>query len=81
MPFPTEKLTAYAEQKLELCMVFDMLALAYAEQVLDLDGLYWAENLDVDAYSAPRAGLVRSKMSSWTFTPAPAGHDTKEEEY
>jgi hypothetical protein len=79
MPFPTNKLTAYAEQKLDLGLVFDMLALAYAEQVLDLDGLYWNERLDVYAYSAPRAGLLRSKMSSWTFTPAPTGFDTKEE--
>lgn len=81
MPFPTEKLTAYAEQKLDLCMVFDMLALAYAEQVLDLDGLFWNERLDIYSYSAPRAGILRSKLNTWTIKPTPKGHDTKEEDY
>lgn len=81
MPFATEKLTAYAEQKLDLDMVFDMLALVYAEQVLDLDGLFWNERLDIYSYSAPRAGIVRSKLSSWAIKLAPKGHDTKEEEY
>lgn len=81
MPFATEKLKEYAEQDVSLLMVFDMLALAYAEQVLDIDGLFWNERLDVYGYSAPRAGILRSKLSSWTINLAPAGHDTKEQMY
>lgn len=73
MPFATDKLVAYAEQQVDLLMVFDMLALAYAEQVLDLDGLFWHENLDILGYSAPRGGILRSKLGSWTIKKAPPG--------
>jgi hypothetical protein len=73
MPFATDKLVAYAEQQVDLLMVFDMLALAYAEQVLDLDGLFWDENLNILRYSAPRGGLLRSKLGSWTIKKARKG--------
>lgn len=73
MPFATDKLGEYAEQKLDLLMVFDMLALAYAEQVLDLDGLFWDERLDILSYSAPRGGILRSKLGSWSIKKAPHG--------
>lgn len=79
-PRPTDKLVEYAEQKVDLGLVFDMLALVYSEKVLDIDGLFWNENLDVYAYSAPRAGLLRSKLSTWTFTQGHIGHN-KEEQY
>jgi len=79
-PAPTDKLVEYAEQHVNLGFAPDMLALAYAEHVLGLDGLYWHSELDMYCYAAPRAGIIRSKLSSWAITQAPAGFTTKEEE-
>jgi hypothetical protein len=81
MAFATEKLEAYVRQKVELSLVTDMLTIAYAEQVLNLDGLYWGEILDVCALSAPRAGIFPSRLSEWSITRSKSDVNPNEEEY
>lgn len=39
----------------------------YAEEVLELDGVYWNDILDVNRYSAPRAVIFQSKLEEWTI--------------
>lgn len=78
MPFATEKLSIYARQKVDLMLATDMLTLAYAEQVLGLDGVFWDEELDVLAYSAPRAGIFPRKLSSWTVTQSATSENHEE---
>jgi hypothetical protein len=65
----TQALIDYVRQPLELLLVPDMLLLAYADQVLGLDGVFWNETLDVYALSAPRAGIYPQKLSEWTINP------------
>ena len=68
LPFPTAKLEAHAGQKVCLAMAKDMLLMAYADVVLGYDGVFWNETLDIDALSAPRAGIFRKKVKDWTVT-------------
>jgi hypothetical protein len=52
-----------------------LLHAVYAEDVLALDGVFWADVLDVDALSAPRAVIFRSRLPEWRITPMPARPD------
>jgi RNA:NAD 2'-phosphotransferase (TPT1/KptA family)/8-oxo-dGTP pyrophosphatase MutT (NUDIX family) len=45
--------------------VVDLLVTAYAEDELDCDGVWWADDLDPDNLSAPRGVIFPSKLSSW----------------
>lgn len=69
---PTANLELRMMQRVSIVMLEDMLSIAYAEDVLDLDGVYWAERLNVLAYSAPRAGILRSRVRDWTYRQVPA---------
>lgn len=62
---PTEKLLDQSLVKIELMQVRDMITALYAERVLDYDGIYWNDELDVGAYSAPRGVIFNSKLSSF----------------
>lgn len=42
-----------------------LFSVAYVEDVLDLDGVYWYDLLDVANLSAPRGVIVPSKVDSW----------------
>ena len=44
-----------------------LLAVIYVEDVLDLDGVWWQDKLDVFKYSAPRGVINRHKLKDWTF--------------
>ena len=46
----------------------DLIVVAYAEDVMRYDGVWWSEQLNVAALSAPRGVIVPSVMSSWSFT-------------
>jgi hypothetical protein len=81
MLFPTEKLEEYARQRIELSLVTDMATIAYADQVLGLDGLYWNETLDVAALSAPRGGIIQSRLHGWKLTHLKSDMNPKEEQY
>ena len=60
-----------------LALGMDYAATAYAEDVLDLDGVWWNDELDVSAYSAPRGVIFASKMGAWTATRIPEGSEGK----
>lgn len=62
---PTQKLLDQSLVKVELLHIPDIITGLYAEQVLDYDGIYWDEVLDVGAYSAPRGAIFNSKISSF----------------
>ena len=62
---PTQKLIGQSLVNIELLDVSDIITALYAEQVLDYDGIYWDEILDVASYSAPRGVIFNSKLSSF----------------
>lgn len=47
-----------------------LLAVAYADQVLQLDGVFWSDDLDPYALSAPRAVIVPARVASWSVAVA-----------
>ena len=62
---PTRKLIEQSFVKVELLDVPDIITSLYAENVLNYDGVYWDELLDVNAYSAPRGVIFNSKINSF----------------
>lgn len=46
----------------------DLLVVAYAEDVMKIDGVWWNDNLDVATLSAPRGVIVPSMIAKWSFT-------------
>lgn len=52
----------------------DLIAMTWAA-ASGLDGLWWTENLDPLALSAPRGGIVASSLHNWTATQVGDVHD------
>jgi len=75
---PTSKLTKGQKRKSSFAEVKDHLLVAYAED-RGYDGVWWTEDLDVDAYSAPRGVIVTSKISSWKAAPTEYREEEPEE--
>jgi len=48
--------------------VLDLLLPIYADRVLGLDGVWWAERLDPLCHSAPRGVIAANAVSQWTST-------------
>jgi ADP-ribose pyrophosphatase YjhB (NUDIX family) len=46
--------------------VYDLVVTVYAEDMLDCDGVWWADTLDPASLSAPRGVIFPSKLSGWT---------------
>jgi hypothetical protein len=46
----------------------DLLLPIYADRVLGLDGVWWAERLDPVCYSAPRGVIAAASVSRWKAT-------------
>lgn len=46
-------------------LVFDLLCTIYAVDVLNIDGVWWNDILDVFCYSAPRGVISTTKLPSW----------------
>src|SRR5271157_319430 len=46
-------------------IAFDLLVTVYAEDVLECDGVWWADTLDPANLSAPRGVIFQSKLPSW----------------
>ena len=64
---PTDKLKkATGQSRIDATGVLDYMLPLYAEQ-LDLDGVWWGDELDVHRYSAPRGVIVPSKVDTWKF--------------
>jgi hypothetical protein len=55
--------------------VLDLLYPLYAEQKLDVDGVWWADKLQPECYSAPRGVIILSKLSLWSVAPAGVEQD------
>ena len=64
----TNKLQAITYTEIELLCTFDILLERFAEDVLQLDGIYWDEELDVSSYSAPRGVIFNSKLSTFDIS-------------
>lgn len=62
---PTPKFYTKMGEKFSQAFVLDFLAIVYAEDVLHLDGVWWADRLNVSKYSAPRGVIFNSMLSSW----------------
>lgn len=48
--------------------VLDFAVIAYTEQVLNLDGIWWNDRLDPQNYSAPRGVIFPNKVASFSIT-------------
>jgi hypothetical protein len=64
-----ELLARMMQDRSEPSNAADLTTIAYAEDVLQIDGVWWNERLDILGLSAPRAVIVPSAIPRWTFTP------------
>jgi hypothetical protein len=48
-------------------MDMQLLSTLYAEDVLQVDGVWWEDILDVSRYSAPRGVIFEEKLKEWTI--------------
>lgn len=46
--------------------VLDLLSTLFAEEYLQIDGVWWQDELDVERLSAPRGVICNSKLPEWT---------------
>lgn len=46
----------------------DLLITVYSDKVLNLDGVWWNDMLDIYCLSAPRGVIFRDKLSEWNAT-------------
>lgn len=60
-----DTLTAQTSPAIGTDFVLDLLLPLYADEVLDLDGVWWADRYDPSALSAPRGVIVPSKIALW----------------
>jgi hypothetical protein len=65
----TEKLRGQVSVDLSKDDCIDFLLMAWAQSHLDADGLWWDEEHNVPALSAPRGGLFPSRLDRWVATP------------
>jgi hypothetical protein len=64
------------ERGVPLALAVDLAVVAYAEDVLDLDGVWWEDAYDPALYSAPRGVLFARRLSAHTM--ALAGPDDED---
>lgn len=62
-PYMDEKVMSHGKEYNPL----DLLCTLYVDEVMDIDGIWWEEKLDVYRYSAPRGVIVESKVDSWSI--------------
>ncbi|MFA5491183.1 MAG: hypothetical protein WC284_18535 [Candidimonas sp.] len=63
----TDKLRQRTRNKAEPVLVPDLIATIYGEDILNIDGIWWNEILDVVNFSAPRGVIFPSMLSTWTI--------------
>ncbi|MFC5505360.1 hypothetical protein [Bosea massiliensis] len=63
----TEALQALSFGPCEPIMVMDMVAIAYADLVLELDGAWWSDRLDPIRLSAPRGVIFKRRLDGWVI--------------
>jgi hypothetical protein len=64
----TPRLAHRMLQRIDGVECFDLIVVAYAEDVMKYDGVWWNEKLNVSNLSAPRGVIVPSMVSSWKFS-------------
>jgi hypothetical protein len=69
------KLWQRARHRPDPVMGFDLLCPIYAEDVLRVDGVWWADRLSPDTLSAPRGVIVPSQVRHWQFIRRTAAAD------
>lgn len=73
-PMATGKLARLAgyesEDAVDSDLSFDLALIEFASRNLDVDGVWWEEELDVDALSAPRGAIFPERVADFTVTPA-----------
>jgi hypothetical protein len=57
------------DQATSSSLTFDLALMQYVQTHLDVDGVWWAEVLDVDAYSAPRGVLFTNRLDQFSRFP------------
>lgn len=62
---PTTRLFNCLKCQIPLIITFDLLTTLFVEEVLQWDGVFW--NDDYGYWSAPRAVIVPTQLSSWTI--------------
>jgi hypothetical protein len=70
VPTTTAQLNAYHGFEVDDMSVPHLLAVAYVEHVLNLDGVFWDDILDPVGLSAPRAVILPERLAAWTIEPA-----------
>jgi hypothetical protein len=65
---PTAALERWAGQKVAVVLSLDFLGLSFAENVLEIDGVFWNDTLDIPGLSAPRAVIFRRGLPNWSLT-------------
>ena len=66
---PTERLAKLARvEKVDLSLVRDFITMQYAEQILDLPGVWWAETYAPEHLSAPRGGIFPRELGRGRLT-------------
>jgi hypothetical protein len=62
---PTSKMSQRVGVKTNVMTSHDHLTTIFAEDALGIDGVWWSDDLDEDALSAPRGVIVPSMVSKW----------------
>lgn len=66
---PTERLAQLSwVEKVDLSLVRDFIAMQYAEQILDLAGVWWDETYAPEHLSAPRGGIFPRELGRGRLT-------------
>lgn len=58
-------LAARMNQRVEPLQVEPLLQVVFAQDILEVDGVFWDDELDVSRWSAPRAVLFRHRLPQW----------------
>lgn len=66
-PIGTQKLESRMKARVtnSPSLTLDYLVVAYAEDVLNLDGVWWADRLDPEHLSAPRGVIFNAMLPTW----------------
>ena len=56
----------------DVLLLEDIVTTFYVEDFTELDGVWWAEKLKVESYSAPRGVIVPSRLMHWSADLTPA---------
>jgi len=66
-PVATPKLDQIIGFKVDPMLAYDMVLTQYVESMTDADGIWWADDLDPDRYSAPRGVIFADRVNQWTI--------------